>query len=542
MVRARSAESMVASRSSLQAEQLALRALAYLLAAVCGGALACAFAPWSVRWAGVGGMVGLGLLFSAAVSPRQAGRILFAAGIGLLVVGTTWVIRAIEGGAASAPWMVPVIFAAFVIIGALPYAVMGWVGARLVPLHGGELRPRVLRAALILPAAWTLGEGLRSSGPLAVPWMLTAVAQVPDGLVAGWLPVLGVYGTGWLVWTMAGGCTCAWILVRRGRMRSAVLAAVLPLAMLGASVPMARIGWTRPEPFPLSVRLWQTNHPQGEKWSRDVADATAEALLDRVRRMPANGILVTPELLMIDPWQMLPATWTESLQARLAERDGTLLLGIPAADTATRRLFNTITVVGPHVRESAGPQMYAKGRLALFGERLPAKALLGSLYTRAFHWPLQDLSVPEPSENTALLYAAGHVLAAAICFETGFTRDGAQRDPRAAFIVNPSNDAWFESPRYNAHALQVSQAAAMETGKPVLRANNVGYTAIIRPSGSLQALLPSGVDGELTADVVGHTGATPFARIGEPLIIGICCGGFFLAWHLRRRRMDPLST
>lgn len=532
---------MAVRRPYLQAGKLARRALPYLMAVACGAALACAFAPWSLRWVGAAGMVGLGLLYAAAPSPWQSGRVLFAAGVGLLVVGTTWVVHAIEAGATATPWLVPVIFSIFVILGALPYGVMGWIGARLVPFDGDALRPKLLRAALILPAAWTFGEGLRSSGPLAVPWMLTAVAHVPDGLVAGWLPVLGIYGTGWLVWTMAGACTCALMLARRGRKRSAALAAVLPLAALGISVPLARIGWTHPEPFPLHVRLWQTNHPQGEKWSRDVADATAEALLDRVRRLPAHSVLVTPELFMIDPWQMLPEAWTETLEARLAERDGTLLLGIPAADAATRRLFNTITVIGPHA-EAAAPQVYAKARLALFGERLPAKTWLGWLYTRAFRWPLQDLSALEPSENTMLLYAAGHVLAAAICFETGFTRDGAQRDPRAAFIVNPSNDAWFESARYDAHALQVSQAAAMETGKPVLRANNVGYTAIIRPDGALQALLPPGVDGELAADVIGHTGATPFARMGEPLIMGICCGGFFVAWHLRRRRWGPLST
>ncbi|WP_296226867.1 apolipoprotein N-acyltransferase [Ralstonia sp. UBA689] len=528
----------VARPLSLRSTTTERRVLPLLLAAACGAALALAFAPWSLRWAAAIGMVGVAVLFSTAPSPRIAGGIGLCSGGGLMAVGTTWIVHAIEGGASAAPWAVAPILAAFVLISALPYGLTCWLGARLVPLEEGSTRARIVRAALVLPAAWTLAEWLRGRGPLALPWMLTGTAHVPDGALASWMPVLGMFGTGWLAWTLAGGFACAGLLAYRRRWLAAMVAATLPLTVLGVSIPMANIAWTTPEPFALHVRLWQTNHPQGEKWNRAVAAATARELVDWVENAPRHSVLLTPELVMIDPWQMLPADWTGHLKAALAARDNTLLLGIPGADVATHRLFNTLTVIGPHARE-AEPQIYLKERLAIFGETLPAKALLGWLYTRAFAWPLQDLSAPEPGENTPLLYADGHVLAGAICFETAFTRSSAQRDARAAFIANPSNDAWFNSTRYQTHALQITQAAALETGKPILRANNVGYTAVIRPDGSLQAVLPSGVAGELAADVIGHIGTTPFARVGEPLIIGICCAGLLLAWRLGPRRHGP---
>lgn len=506
-----------------------------LLAAACGAALALAFAPWSLRWAAAIGMVGVAALFSTAPSARRAGGIGLCAGTGLMAMGTTWIVHAIEGGASAAPWAVAPSLAAFVLVSALPYGLMCWLGTRLVSQESGAARARIVRAALVLPAAWTLAEWLRGRGPLALPWMLTGTAHVPDGALAGWMPVLGMFGTGWLAWTLAGSVACAGLLAYRRCWPGAALAATLPLAVLGLSMPLATIAWTTPESFPLHIRLWQTNHPQGEKWNRAVAEATARELMDWVEHAPPHSVLLTPELVMIDPWQMLSADWTDHLKDALAARDNTLLLGIPGADIATHRLFNTLTAVGPHAREAA-PQIYLKERLAIFGETLPAKALLGWLYTHAFAWPLQDLSAPEPGENTPLLYADGHVLAGAICFETAFTRNGAQRDARAAFIANPSNDAWFSSTHYQMHALQITQAAALETGKPILRANNVGYTAIIRPDGSLQATLPSGVASELAADVMGHTGTTPFARVGEPLIIGICCAGLLMAWRLGRRR------
>lgn len=516
-------------------------ALPLLLAVCCGAALALAFAPWSMRWAAAIGMVCVSILFSTARSPRRAGGIGLCAGIGLMAVGTTWIIHAIEDGASAAPWAVAPILAAFVLVSALPYGFMCWLGARLVPLEEGAIRARIVRAVLVLPAVWTLAEWLRGSGPIALPWMLTGTAHVPDGALARWMPVLGMFGTGWLAWTLAGSIACAGLLAYRRRWICAALAVAMPPAVFGLSMPMTHVVWTTPESFPLHVRLLQTNHPQGEKWSRTIAEATARELINWVEHSPPHSVLLTPELVMIDPWQMLPADWTDHLNDALAARDNTLLLGIPGADSATHRLFNTLTAVGPHAREAA-PQIYLKERLAIFGEMLPAKTLLGWLYTRAFAWPLQDLSAPERGENTPLLYADGHVLAGAICFETAFTRSGAQRDARAAFIANPSNDAWFSSTRYQAHALQITQAAALETGKPILRANNVGYTAVIRPDGSLQAVLPSGVAGELEADVVGHTGTTPFACLGETFIIGVCCTFLLLAWRLGSRRHKSAQT
>lgn len=521
-------------RARLRGRPVPLQLLfSYSLAAAGGAGLALGFAPWSYRLASAVGMLGVCLLFASASTARRAAGIGLSAGIGLMAVGTAWIVNAIVGGASNAPWAVGPILAGFVLLSALPYALMCYLGARVVRIEGHPVRARCLRAALVLPAAWTLAEWLRSSGPLALPWMVLGTAQVPDGALAGWMPLVGTFGTGWVAWTLIGGVASAFWMARACHMRAAVPAVLLSCLGFAASMPLKGLTWTTPEVEPLHVRLWQTNHPQSEKWNRGIAEATAAELIQWVSNAPPHSVLLTPELVIIDPWQGLPPDWTDGLKQALAARDNTLLLGIPSVD-AERRWFNTLAAIGPHA-DQAEPQIYGKERLALFGETLPAKALLGWLYTRAFAWPLQDLSAPDPDLNPRLLYANGHVLAAAICFETAFTRDGAQRDARAAFIANPSNDAWFESTRYQAHALQISQAAAMETGKPILRANNVGYTAVIRPNGTLQASLPSGVNAELAADVMGYTGRTPFSHLGEPAIVVLCALALWLARRLARR-------
>jgi apolipoprotein N-acyltransferase len=502
-----------------------------VLAAACGAALALGFAPWAYRPMMVVGMLGVCTLFASAPTARRAAGIGLCAGAGLMAVGTTWIVNAVEGGASNARWLVGPILGGFIALSVLPYGLACYLGARWVRVEGAALRARCLRAALVLPAVWTLAECVRGSGPLALPWMLLGTAQVPEGALAGWMPLLGTFGTGWVAWTLVGGVVCALWLARGRRARGAVAAVLLSFLGLAASMSLRGLVWTAPEAVPLHVRLWQTNHPQGEKWHRGIAEATAAQLTHWVSNAPPHSVLLTPELVVIDPWQGLPPAWTNALKRALASRDSTLLLGIPSVDMPTRRWFNTLVTIGPYA-DQAEPQIYGKERLVLFGEALPAKRWLGWLYTRAFAWPLQDLSAPDAQTNSRLLYADGHVLAAAICFETAFTRDGAQRDAQAAFIANPSNDAWFDSARYQAQALQIAQAAAMETGKPILRANNVGYTAMIRPDGTLQASLPSGIDAELAADVIGYSGRTPFAILGEPMVVLLCGVALWLARRL----------
>ena len=69
-----------------------------------------------------------------------------------------------------------------------------------------------------------------------------------------------------------------------------------------------------------------------------------------------------------------------------------------------------------------------------------------------------------------------------ICFEIADSRDARTLASRgAAFIVNPTNDAWFY--RSGAPHLPWAVARAVETGLPVVRAANAGVSAVFDPFG-----------------------------------------------------------
>ena len=57
------------------------------------------------------------------------------------------------------------------------------------------------RYGLLAPAAWTLAEWTRGWIFTGFPWLALGYSQVPDSPLAGYAPVLGIYGV-----TLVDGC------------------------------------------------------------------------------------------------------------------------------------------------------------------------------------------------------------------------------------------------------------------------------------------------------------------------------------------------
>ena len=82
-----------------------------------------------------------------------------------------------------------ILFCAFL---ALYPALSAWLYVRL---RSG----RPLLDALLAAACWTLGEWLRGTLLTGFPWLAIGYTQTPPSPLAGWVPVLGVYGVGFIV-------------------------------------------------------------------------------------------------------------------------------------------------------------------------------------------------------------------------------------------------------------------------------------------------------------------------------------------------------
>ena len=81
----------------------------------------------------------------------------------------------------------------------------------------------------------------------------------------------------------------------------------------------------------------------------------------------------------------------------------------------------------------------------------------------------------------------------------------------------------------------MTNARALETGRPMLRATNTGTTAVIDQKGRVLAQLPPYTRGVLTASVQGYKGVTPYILYGNTVIVGLSMLLLGTAWFLNRK-------
>jgi apolipoprotein N-acyltransferase len=134
-----------------------------------------------------------------------------------------------------------------------------------------------------------------------------------------------------------------------------------------------------------------------------------------------------------------------------------------------------------------------------------------------------------------------------ICFEDvfpelsrQFTKNGAQ------FLVNITNDAWYQHSFASYQHFQASVFRAVENRVVVLRSANTGVSGFISPEGRIISLVRDAKSGELFVDgfksqsIPANKGATSiYTRLGDWFIIGLCfliVAIFLLTGRDRRRR------
>jgi apolipoprotein N-acyltransferase len=117
--------------------------------------------------------------------------------------------------------------------------------------------------------------------------------------------------------------------------------------------------------------------------------------------------------------------------------------------------------------------------------------------------------------------AAGERLAITICYEDVFGAEQLHYLPDATMLVNVSNDGWFGDSIAPHQHLQIARVRAAEAGRYMLRATNTGVTAVIDNQGGVVGTVPQFRPGVLKRTVRGYIGSTPYARVGNWLMVGL---------------------
>jgi apolipoprotein N-acyltransferase len=228
-----------------------------------------------------------------------------------------------------------------------------------------------------------------------------------------------------------------------------------------------------------------------------------------VKQKPPPNLVVWPETSFPDEWfevsqQLSPektpekwiaaAAWIqEKISVWAASTKTNYLLGVNTAllnDQGKTEQYNSALLVKA---DGGSTQRYDKIHRVPFGEYVPFKdwPLIGDLMN-AFAPYENDYSVRQGEHLTRFQLGQYH-FGVLICFEDTdpfLARRYGHKDedgPAADFLLNISNDGWFDGTSEHDEHLAICRFRAIECRRAVARSVNMGISAVIDSNGKVQA-------------------------------------------------------
>ena len=489
----------------------------HALSLLAGASLPLAFAPYEYRWVS---FISLGTLFfvwwrSHAKQARLRGYLF---GLGYFGVGVYWIYYSLTlFGDAIAPFAV-LITIAFVLVLALYPAALGWL---LVRCGAFGSAGRALGLLLIVPAAWTLCEWFRGWFLSGFPWLAIGYSQL-DAWLAGYAPVLGVYGVGWLTALSAA----AFLLLLVGTRNERIIALSTIVAVWFVGYALQQVNWSQRYGEPITVRMVQGNIEQSRKFAADMLSTSIE-IYTRL------SVSEQPVDLVLWPESAIPTTFAKidyylgDYAREQYKNHGThIISGGFYRDEARDSYYNSLKLL--HDSES----YYHKQHLVPFGEYLPFRTLLAPL-AQFIKVPQSDLQ-PGP-DSFGRLSVKGVEIGASICYEDAFGEQVVRQLPQAKLLLNFSNDSWFGDSAAPYQHLEKARMRTLEVSRPMVRVTNTGVSAAINYDGQIMGRIALNKAEGLNVTVQPRQGATPYAIYANTAIVLIALLSLLLGVAVQRR-------
>ena len=469
-----------------------------LLAIIAGVLFTLAFAPFDYPYLA---LVALSLLFASWQNSTPGRALLrgYLFGLGAFGLGVSWVYISMHDFGGAGMFSSCLLTSLFFGFWALFPALAGYVSVKILPVNRG------LVSMMGMPLVWLLVEYFRGYLVLnGFPWLQTGYSQLETPL-AGYIPVAGVYGTGFLAAFTASAC----VHIFQTSKHRLLLAASLAAIWITGGV-LQTIKWTQPIGNAFRVSLIQGNIRQDQKWRPENKLNTLQYYKTLTEAHWDSAVIVWPETSIpayfseVNEWFLAP------LSKAAQQHKSDLVVSLPAHGDSEAEKYNAVMTLG----KEAG--MYRKKHLLPFGEYLPWQPVSGFILNRL---DLRLGNFRPGGIDQALLKAGGYPFITSICYEDAFGEAGTIGLPEAAYLVNVTNDGWFGDSIEPHQHLQIARMRAMETGRFLLRSTNTGVTAVIAPDGKIISQAPLFKATVLTEVITPMGGMTPYARLGDKPVI-----------------------
>jgi apolipoprotein N-acyltransferase len=382
---------------------------------------------------------------------------------------------------------------------------------------------------LILPFVWVILEFIRGNLFSGFPWALLGYSQYMNSTLIQIADITGAYGVSFIL-VAFNTAVFAWITGSKRKISYMMVS----LLFIAVSISYARYRFDNDQVlYSPKVSVVQGNIPQNLKWNVSEADNIISIYEDLSLRVTREN----PDIILW-PETAYPYLLEKNISA--GERGGAITekLKIPVLAGCVTREGNAYYNSAVLFNKGQMDKIYRKTHLVPFGEYIPFEwvnsklrdyvdkpigdFLKGTEYTL---FPLKGTSVQDFGKE--IIRTTGYYeFGVLICFEDVFPYISREFVKRGAdFLVNITNDAWFNRTAASRQHLQASIFRAVENRVPVVRAANTGISCFIDPLGRIQSVLrdASGeeifIRGTFTDNVNFYSGKSFYTFYGDSFVL-----------------------
>ena len=343
-----------------------------------------------------------------------------------------------------------------------------------------------LRTMFAVTTVWVASEYLRNILFTGFPWNPLGVSQYQSLAIIQIADWGGIYLiSACIVWMNSALFItlhqyAQGIRAKKYRPHIELMLGLLPLALSVAYGYSILVNRPPLLSKPVRITLIQPNIPQTEKWDAE----KDQQIRERLETLTETAAHLGPTDLLIWPETALPdfvrsSHTSQRLLRRMVDLGTPLLVGcmdFSYSEHDGRFFYNSSILFGTNGTQIA---KYDKQHLVPFGEYVPFPKLLGSFT------PV-DVNFTPGTQSTLLAVPQKPPFSVLICFEDTVAPLALKAVRRGArWLVNQSNDAWFDpsiqSEQHLAHAI----FRCIENRVPMARCCNSGISCAISPYGEI---------------------------------------------------------
>lgn len=371
-------------------------------------------------------------------------------------------------------------------------------------------------AFLSVPAAWVLVEFLKEHFWCGISWADLGFSQYLNQWLVQPVDIFGIKFISFLI--VSANIIILGIFSKKASRQD--ICFIIFIFGFCFSYSFFRLQLLPPLSY-VKVSLVQPNAAEEEKGARDSASQVVRRMLTLSKNFPAQSLVVFPEA----AWPFLIEESNDNLRDFVRTINNPVLLGMVQSDEG---FFNSVVLFNA---DGSRVGAYNKIKLVPFGEYVPMARLLSSIPA------LNGLSDLQAGKELKIFSYANKKFGTLICFEDTFSDLCRNFAARSDFLVNVTNDAWFNGEPEASQHLAIMAIRAIENRISFVRCANSGISGVVSFRGEIVKLKQGNKEtffaGAGDFDVPLNKQRSIFNRIGD--IFSLFCL-VWLVWIALRFR------